>query len=341
MIAVIVVFLIILLLVIAWSHRHPPCLYHPLDTGPMEDAARIEYYCQDVFSHRVTCIMTDDGDSSFIRPGTDLTVYAEYGKDMKEYLSQLGNRRNGVFKWHPRDRVEWFETPTLVKTRSLDSSAVRFKGSVLCKFNRARHFGPMKGVASMDIPFHKKKNTLVWRGATTGYGFGNNIPHRAVSRQTLIEKFCNENARRQNIDVGLVIRGGKKTGFEAYTRPMLSMKEMLQYKYILSVEGHDVATNLKWAMLSNSVILMPAPCIESWIMEGFLIAGVHYVRVADDFSDLLEKKTWCDEHPSECLEIIRNAKRYISRFMNETREMAIQKAVLIRYLDHVRFVKKA
>jgi hypothetical protein len=199
----------------------------------------------------------------------------------------------------------------------------------------SRHFGAIKQLVVADIPFEQKKNEIVWRGASTGYGFGNNIPFRPVSRQTLVEKYANDHSLRNHINIGLV---KAPTDWIQYERPRLSIKELLQYKYILSVEGHDVATNLKWILKSNSLLFMHKPCIESWIMEEFLIPNVHYIQVRDDFSDLAQKMEWCNHHPAECKRMISNANRYIDLFLDEKTELRIQKKVLQTYCQNVQWL---
>jgi cell fate (sporulation/competence/biofilm development) regulator YlbF (YheA/YmcA/DUF963 family) len=37
---------------------------------------------------------------------------------------------------------------------------------------------------------------------------------------------------------------------------------------------------------------------------------VHYVPVADDFSDIQEKYTWCEANPEKCEEMIGKAKEF-------------------------------
>ena len=63
----------------------------------------------------------------------------------------------------------------------------------------------------------------------------------------------------------------------------------LNYKFILCLEGNDVASNLKWVMSSNSIAVMPKPKYETWFMEGKLKGNVHYIEIKDDYSDLEEK----------------------------------------------------
>lgn len=84
---------------------------------------------------------------------------------------------------------------------------------------------------------------------------------------------------------------------EPYLRDFLTIEEQLGYQFIVSVEGIDVATNLKWIMASNSLCLMRRPRFETWFMEGTMIPGYHYVELRDDFSDLPEKVAYYRDNP--------------------------------------------
>ena len=69
----------------------------------------------------------------------------------------------------------------------------------------------------------------------------------------------------------------------------ISLYDHLAYKFIVALEGNDVASNPKWIMFSNSVAVMPKPRFETWFMEGRLIPNYHYVEIRDDYADLTEK----------------------------------------------------
>ena len=84
-------------------------------------------------------------------------------------------------------------------------------------------------------------------------------------------------------------------------------------------------------MSSNSVAVMPRPRYESWFMEGTLQPGVHYIEVADDFSDLLDKISYYLDHPSETEEIIRNAHAYVAAFRDPRREDLVSLLTLRKY----------
>ena len=70
-----------------------------------------------------------------------------------------------------------------------------------------------------------------------------------------------------------------------YLKKILTIREQLKYKYILSIEGNDVSSGLKWQLYSNSVVFMRKPKIVSWAMEDKLEPYVHYIPIKDDFSE--------------------------------------------------------
>jgi hypothetical protein len=111
----------------------------------------------------------------------------------------------------------------------------------------------------------------------------------------------------------------------------LTIRQQLDYKYIHSIEGNDVATNLKWIMSSNSIVFMTKPTCESWFMEGDLIANHHYVEIQNDWSDLVEKIEYCNNNLEFCTKILDNAQKHVSLFKNPKSEELITMMVLEKY----------
>jgi len=70
------------------------------------------------------------------------------------------------------------------------------------------------------------------------------------------------------------------------------LRTLLSFKAIIMLEGNDVASGLKWALLSQSVVLMPPPKVTSWALEELLEPWVHYIPLSPDASDLEEKMAW-------------------------------------------------
>lgn len=119
----------------------------------------------------------------------------------------------------------------------------------------------------------------------------------------------------------------------AWNKPFMSIPEQLQHKFILSIEGNEVATNLKWIAQSNSLCFMTRPKFESWFMEGTLVGGKHYVELADDYSDLPVKLDHYLAHPAEAEQIIANFKRYYDRFRDPVTEELAGLLVIQKYLE--------
>jgi Glycosyl transferase family 90 len=225
----------------------------------------------------------------------DLNRYARYF-DPKLKLSHLFG-----------DIIDVPEEPTIVKSRPINGNNVN---SVLMKLDRNRHFF----FPSDPLSFASKKPMAVWRGTL-------NNDRRAA----LIKGF----SEHPHCDVGQV--SGRKMGFTE--KKFMPVKEQLQYRFILSVEGVDVATNLKWGMNSNSLCFSPKLRFETWFMEGRLKAGVHFVEVKDDFSDLVEKIDYYNDHVEEAAAIISNANAWVAQFKDELLEDLLSLMVLRRYFE--------
>jgi Glycosyl transferase family 90 len=194
--------------------------------------------------------------------------------------------------------------------------------------NYERHFNPLNDVVAADIPWNEKRNIAVYRGAFTGQNRPTHTKHRRpdnpinVSIEEELEEieWCQEMPR-----CNLVLRYGQSQYVDAklvanrlkpnHILPVLQnvsmfgnsmpIAELLQYKAIIILEGNDVATGLKWALFSNSVVLTTQPSCTSWAMEELLVPWVHYVPILSDSSDIEEKMQWILEHDTEAQEIAR------------------------------------
>jgi hypothetical protein len=118
----------------------------------------------------------------------------------------------------------------------------------------------------------------------------------------------------------------------------ISIEEQLKSKFLISVEGGDVATNLKWMMYSNSVVLMPSPTMCSWFMEDTLQPWVHYIPLETEFDDLEEKYEWCLNNLEKCEEIANNGKKFVEQFLDTEKENKIINMVLREYVDNVNII---
>jgi len=206
------------------------------------------------------------------------------------------------------DIVHVPEFPCITKSRPIDGDN---KNSVIMKLEKVRHFLFLKDKKT----FQEKKNVLVFRGKVRQ-------PHRL----RFMEMYYKKNDR---LDIGQV----NVTPDAKYPAGRLTIAEHLDYKFILSLEGNDVASNLKWVMSSNSLAVMPKPKYETWFMEGTLIPNHHYVLIKDDYSDLEERMDYYINHPDEAQKIIDNAHEYVEQFKNKEREDLLNLLVLQKYFE--------
>lgn len=198
------------------------------------------------------------------------------------------------------------DRPTLVKARPIAGDNAN---SVLFKLNKIRHFV----FVSDPLPFAKKRDQLVWRGNAA-----------QPNRRRFLEKYFHH----PRCDVG---HAHMRQTDQPWAKGYLSIAEQLQSKFVLALEGNDVASNLKWIMAANSLCFMSKPRFETWFLEGWLVPGRHYVLLQDDFADVDEKMDYYLAHPAEALDIIRNAQAHAALFRNEARERLVALLVLRKY----------
>jgi len=243
----------------------------------------------------------------FILPKKKKGVYSNrvYFFDSYEYTQFFDKNYKCEFLFG--DIIHVPEIPSITKSRPIQGDNAN---SVLLNLDKVRHFMFLKDRKK----FQDKKNLLVGRAYVRQ-------PHRI--------KFWEMYFNHPMCNLGQINRN-YITNPEWIVEPM-SIEEHLNFKFILCLEGNDVASNLKWVMSSNSIAVMPEPKYETWFMEGTLIPDYHYIRIKDDYSDLEEKLNYYIEHTGEALTIIENAHKYIDQFRNRKRENLISKLVLAKY----------
>lgn len=210
----------------------------------------------------------------------------------------------------PGDITDLQPYPTIVKSRPITENN---ENSVLLKLNKIRHFIFVKD----KTKFEDKIPKILFRGAA----------HGKPNRQMFIEKWIDN----PMCDI-------KDTAKDSINPPQwqskpIGIKQQLKYKYIMAIEGNDVASNLKWIMSSQSIAVMPRPKYETWFMEGCLIPNYHYIEIKEDFSDLIEKVNYYEQHPEQAKAIIKNANEYVKPFKDKKREKLLSILVLKRYFE--------
>ena len=181
--------------------------------------------------------------------------------------------------------------------------------SILLKLNKVRHFLFIND----NYPLEKKKNILFGRAAV----------HQKQRIEFYKKYFDNELC-----DLGQINKG---TSHDQWYKKKVSLDYHLRHKFILCIEGNDVASNLKWVMSSSSVAVMPKPKFESWFMEAVLVPDYHYIHIKDDYSDLEKKLKFYIKYPEKLKQISINANNYVNQFRDSNDEKIISLLVMEKF----------
>jgi Glycosyl transferase family 90 len=214
---------------------------------------------------------------------------------------------------------------------------------VVWKLATPRHFGLLDRVYRSDTPWELKMDMAIFRGQLTGSVDG--FDRKATPEQNCMTlrrcRLVYMNANSTYVDALLTSTRdripNKINGVKVVSRKV-SLDYLLKYKGIIMLEGNDVASGLKWALLSQSVVLMPIPKHTSWAMEELLEPWVHYVPLNADASDVEEKMRWVVEHDEHARRIAHRGSLWMQDLvfhpesLEDDRE--IQEEILRRYMAH-------
>ncbi|SDZ95684.1 Glycosyl transferase family 90 [Arachidicoccus rhizosphaerae] len=273
----------------------------------LEDHPEADYILQRVNYYNKLSFVNEDGLPPELKPLKEhrfkRALKSVYFFDTYEYTRWF----SGALKWRylQGDVTKVPVIASIVKSRPVTGDNQQ---SVILNLDKIRHFVFLKDA----IPFKDKMNKAIFRLAIAGK------PHRYdFMRMYFGSPLCDAGTISKNADIPPL-----------WIKPKISLYEHLQYKFILAIEGNDVATNLKWTMSTNSIAVMPRPTYETWFMEGRLIADYHYSEIKSDFSDLEERLQYYIDHPTEAEAIIQHAHQYIEQFKNRKTEDLIALSVL-------------
>lgn len=202
------------------------------------------------------------------------------------------------------------DIPTITKSRPINGNN---QNNILLNLNKVRHFVSVRD----SLNFSEKKDLMVGRAAV-----------HQKHRIKFYEKYFNSPL----CDLGQINKNG---GNPQMIKPKISIEEHLKCKFILSLEGNDVATNLKWIMSSNSVAISPPLKMESWYMEGTLKPNEHFICISEDYNNLEERLQYYLDHENECRNIIENAQEYRRQFNNKNVESLTSLLVLKKYFKNI------
>lgn len=234
---------------------------------------------------------------------------------------------------------------------------------IVFKVKTQRHYSRVFQIPPLDIIWEHKLNQSIFRGDLTGKYL---IPIKDDTKNTWsVNERCRllprcwlvyQHAHSTLVDAKLAqpYKGWKDIPETIDDIPLygkkLELQEMLQYKVIIMIEGNDVASGLKWALFSNSLVMMPIPTYTTWAMEEKLQPWVHYIPITiynqtttDQYdgtkiTDVEEKMQWVLDHDKEAQQIAKAGKLWISDLVLHPNaasdETKIFDEIVYRYCAH-------
>ena len=289
-----------------WLSRRANELLDSLETRPDRDYIldRVNYYCKLTEESKI------EGQWQLASmPKNKNNYFRDFFEYSRFFESDL--KIDIIFK----DNREIPPTPSIIKSRFIVPNN---ENGVLCNLDKVRHFTFLNDKRS----FESKENKAIFRGA--------------IYQQWRID-FLEKYFGSEWVDCGDT---GNSPPKPEWRKPSITLYDHLKYKFVMAIEGWDVASNLKWIMSSNSIAVMPKPTVETWFMEGTLIPNFHYIEIKPDYSDLPERLQYYIDHPEEGKKILQNAHEYVKQFQDKEREDLIHLLVLRKYFSLTNLGKK-
>lgn len=174
------------------------------------------------------------------------------------------------------------------------------------------------------LPFAERQAVIKWRGRLTGPGYPDadnchlftryKLLKLAAAAPAAIDARITHYDNFPDTDSGRALRreldellGGAVDEIAA--------SDFAFYKYLLSTDG-VVST---WARVANSLwtgsVLLLQHRWNQFFYPG-LVAWEHYVPVADDLSDLLDRFAWLGAHPADAERIARAGRLFAENFLS-------------------------
>jgi len=230
--------------------------------------------------------------------------------------------------------------------QTVDRSFENFS-PIVWDFHSSRSNAMLQEVLADDIPWRKKKEIAYWRGALTG-------SREKFDRHVMTdEEVCNRIPRcrlvmlhdkskmvdarlTHSIDVPMENFGDVRL----FTRrnKKITYKDQLKAKALIVMEGNDLATGLRWSLLSRSVVMMPPPTRTSWAMEEFLQPWVHYIPLNANLTNVEEMVQWMRDNDQKAHRIAERGTLFAYDLVlhpnSKKDDLAVKQEMLRRYRQY-------
>ena len=262
----------------------------------------------------------------------ELRVFSPYCRDYTDLAILLSEGTANVPHYIgdglPHVTKDLLKYPLFAKVRRLrhhddtddDGGLIPVADAIVQPLNRKRHLAPAWLVPENDTPWQMKIPKAVWRGSQASHDskkMKNALVFQHLDSEVVDAKFSKGT------------EGLPSGGSGSY----MSMKDQLKHKYLISLEGNDVSSGLKWMLFSESVVMSPPFVWESWAMEGKLQPYVHYIPISADMSDVETKIAWAESHPEETRLISERSTLFIYDLLFSPEAVEDEKNVMIGIME--------
>ncbi len=186
-------------------------------------------------------------------------------------------------------------------------------------------------LAQTNIPWPDKKNMVAWRGAPSDGSYRlENFSSLPRLKLVMLSMMYPEaiDAKFVKAKSSPIIDMLKNLNINSANS--ITPKEMLQYKYLASIDGHAATfTRVPWIMYSGSVLLMQTKW-QQWFSTA-LIPYVHFVPLKEDLSDIFLQLHWLKNNDEQAYLITQNARDFVSNCIDAQSALADLSLVLNQY----------
>ncbi|MCX5493994.1 glycosyl transferase family 90 [Kaistia dalseonensis] len=181
--------------------------------------------------------------------------------------------------------------------------------------------------------WNKREDTLLWRGAVTGQG------HTTTAAMDMDDPSLKQRVRLclalrglSDVDVKLVVTGHDRGAHQATDAlrahgilgEFVPPSRWIDVKFAIDIDGSSNSwANLYTRLLLGCCVLKVASPggFRQWYYDEF-VPWTHYVPVASDLSDIVEKVEWCRAHDQACREIAAAGQEFALRRTPESETVA-------------------
>jgi len=210
-------------------------------------------------------------------------------------------------------------------------------------FHASRGYAQCRRQAASAPAFAERSDTIVWRGSATGYGAATNAtmsPADADLRQRVRMCLLLRGDAGRALDVDAHIVPGRNATAEvadAYRRAEIAggaipESSWVGRKFAIDIDGHANAfSNLFIRLIYGCCVIKIASPLgyRQWYYDR-LEPWRHYVPVAADMSDLVERIDWCRGHPDACRDIAAAGRTFALSLVPETEYRRTAAAIALR-----------